>query len=957
MELPTGTVTFLFTDIEGSTKVAQEHPEAWESLQERHHAILRSVMENHDGYVFQIIGDAFCVAFNNPGDGIAAATDAQRYLQLEDWGETKIKVRMGLHTGQAERRENGYHGYLTLALVQRVMSAAYGGQILLSNACAALIHDKLTDGISLRDMKENRLKGILNPERLWQVVVPDLQQDFPLLSSLNTIANNLPAQITSFIGREKEVEQIKQVIKQNRLVTLTGSGGTGKSRLSLRVAEEIMEIFIDGVWFVELGPLSNPALVTGTVANVFGVREEVGHAFIHTLIDWFKDRELLLILDNCEHLIEACAQFAEVVIHNTPKIRILASSREVLGISGELSWRVPSLSTPDLHLRIHDIKRLEEYAAVQLFIERARLANRDFAVNAANIQTAAQICTRLDGIPLAIELAAARINVLSVNQIFARLDDRFHLLTGGSRTALPHQQTLRTLIDWSYDLLSESERILLCRLSIFAGGWILEAAEKVCGNLGRDLPVDVLDGLSHLVSKSLVIAEEQNGEARYRMLETIQQYALDKLVEDGGLEQAKSRHLGFFSQLAQKVGPGLRGPHQAALLNGLEIEIDNLRAALEWSLDHNIMAEIELAAAMLWFWLWGEHYREGWEWITTGLSRAESSEHPPIRAKALNAATEMAFIMGDIVAARIYVNEALKISDELGDDAGCAESTKLLGLIAWQQSDYAVGRQHLQEGVMLFKQLGDKLGIADCLHFLGHQALDQSDYTSARSYFEESMKLFSQIGDTLSLIPLVKDLGLVAYLQGDSVSARPYCEKCLTLARHMANKDYIGESLSILGDLARYEGDYQLAEALYNENLALLRNAGIKRNIPSALHNLAYVALHQGADQKAARCFSESLSLFQEQGDRKGVAECLAGLAGVLTVRGKAKQAAALFGAAEAVREALGVVLWPANQIAHDQNVAAARTQMGEDTFDHAWVEGKAMSTEDAVKVALEETI
>jgi len=436
--LPSGTVTFLFTDIEGSTKLAQEHPDIWEKLRERHHAILQSAMDAHKGYVFQIIGDAFCVAFHTTSDGLNAAIDAQHKLQTEDWGETPIKVRMGLHTGSAERRETDYRGYLTMAKVQRVMSVAYGEQILLSNTSADLIHDELPEGITLRDMKEHRLKGWTTSEHLWQVVATDLRQDFPSLSTLNIIPNNLPVQMTSFVGREQEIAEIKQLLAKTRLVTLTGSGGTGKTRLSLQVATEVIDRFKDGAWLIEFAPITDPTLVPNTVASILGVREESGRPLMTTLMDWLNDRELLIIFDNCEHLLDACARFTDSVLHVSRTTRILASSREALGIAGETAYRVPSLPTPNPKQQL-EIEQLEKYESVQLFIERVAQTLPTFKVTNTTSPAVTQICHRLDGIPLAIELAAARVKVLSVEQIAERLDDRFRLLTGGSRTALPRR--------------------------------------------------------------------------------------------------------------------------------------------------------------------------------------------------------------------------------------------------------------------------------------------------------------------------------------------------------------------------------------------------------------------------------------------------------------------------------------------------------------------------------------
>ena len=647
---PTGTVTFLFTDIVGSTKLAQAHPAAWEAARRRHHTIVRAAMEAQHGYVFQVVGDAFFVAFSTARDGLQAALDAHHALHGEAWGETPIKVRMGLHTGVAVLIDGEYQGYLTLAQAQRVMAVAYGGQVLVSDATAALVRGQLPNGVTLRDLGEQRLKGLLNPEHLWQVVAPDLPAEFPPLKSLSTIPNNLPLQVTSFVGREPEIVEVKRLLTTTRLRTLTGSGGVGKTRLSLQVAGDALDTFPDGVWFIELAPLTDPVLVPQTVAAALGVREEPARPIIATLVDHVRDKHLLLVLDNCEHLIEACAKFADTVLHAGRETCILASSREALGIAGELAYRVPSLQVPNPAQTRHiQIEQVMKYEAVRLFSERATFAQPMFMLTNANAPSVAQVCQRLDGIPLAIELAAARVKGLSAEQIAERLDNRFRLLTSGNRTALPRHQTLYAAIDWSHELLPEAERVLLRRLSVFAGGWTLEAAEEVANSevagsnlaielrraggqvasskrqgpsdfssdtshlplAASDLPLatshlpraDILDLLLRLVDKSLVVMDALGHEARYHMLESIRQYALAKLEESGERESVRDRHLHYFVELAETAEPELRRAEQAAWFDRLDSEHDNMRAAIDWSLSSAQPTEgLRLAGALQWFW-------------------------------------------------------------------------------------------------------------------------------------------------------------------------------------------------------------------------------------------------------------------------------------------------------------------------------------------------------------------
>jgi class 3 adenylate cyclase len=411
--LPSGTVTFLFTDIQGSTKLAQEHRDTWEALRARHHAILHSATQSNNGYVFQIIGDAFCAVFHTAREALDASLAAQRALQTENWGETPIKVRMGINTGAAQAGSNadgsgGYTGYSTMARTQRVMSTAYGGQILLSNTSAELLLGEFPAGVSLRDMKEHRLKGLLNPEHLWQAVATGLSQDFPALQTLNSIPNNLPIQLTSFIGREKEIAEIKSLVEHNRLVTLTGSGGVGKTRHSLQVGAEVLDAFADGAWLVEFAAVSSPDIVPQALASVLGVRQDQGILLMTALQDHLQPKTILLLFDNCEHLLEACAQLADGLLHACPHLKILVSSREALGMAGEVSFRIPSLSLPDAQ-HLPSLEKLTQYDSVRLFIERAMAVKSDFVVTNYNAPAVAQICSRLDGIPLAIELAAARL--------------------------------------------------------------------------------------------------------------------------------------------------------------------------------------------------------------------------------------------------------------------------------------------------------------------------------------------------------------------------------------------------------------------------------------------------------------------------------------------------------------------------------------------------------------------
>jgi class 3 adenylate cyclase len=485
--LPTGTVTFLFTDIEGSTRLWEEQPEAMRVALVRHDELMHAAIEHNGGHVFKTMGDAFCSAFHTAPEALDAALDAQLALCSEVWPKLiSIKVRMALHTGVAEGRDGDYFGQ-PLNRVARLLSAGHGGQVLLSLATQEIIQHTFPSTIQLLAMGEYRLRDLNRPETIFQLIHPDLPNQFPPLKTLDHLTNNLPQQLTSFIGREREIAEIKALLVKTRVLTLTGSAGCGKTRLSLQVAADVLDQYPDGVWFVELAPLVDLALAPQVVASTLGLREQAGKTIVATLTDHLKSRHLLLVLDNCEHLLTACAHLCDVLLRSCPHLTVLASSREGLNIAGEQTYRVPSLSLPNPKARL-TLEQVGQYEAVRLFIERATSSKADFAVTHGSAPTLAAVCQQLDGIPLAIELAAARVRSLSVEEINTRLDNRFRLLTGGSKTALPRHQTLRALIDWSYDLLSEQERLLLGRLSVFAGGWTLEAAEQVCSDPDEFLP-------------------------------------------------------------------------------------------------------------------------------------------------------------------------------------------------------------------------------------------------------------------------------------------------------------------------------------------------------------------------------------------------------------------------------------------------------------------------------------
>ncbi|HEV3474350.1 MAG TPA: adenylate/guanylate cyclase domain-containing protein, partial [Actinomycetota bacterium] len=608
-ELPTGTVTFLFTDIEGSTRLLQRLGDRYPELLSEHGRLLREAVSQEDGIVVSTEGDSFFVAFRSPGQAVRAATAAQRALDANDWPDgTAVRVRMGLHTGEGTRGGENYVG-LDVHRAARIAAAAHGGQILISSATRSLVENTLPDGVSARDLGDHRLRDLDQSERLYQLAVRDLPSDFPPPKTLDARPNNLPTRLTRFIGRGPEIMAVEDLLENTRLLTLTGPGGTGKTRLSLQVASEMLPRFEDGAFFVDLSPITDPSLVATSIADAVGAKEEPGRSVGDTLQDHLRDKELLLVLDNFEQ-VTAATDVVQLLLNCAPRLKLLVTSRIVLHLSGEQEYPVPPLALPD-PAHLPGLEALSQFEAVALFIDRARAVKPDFAVTNENAPAVAEICARLDGLPLAIELAAVRVKLLSPQSMLARLGQRLPLLTGGARDLPERQRTLRGAIEWSHDLLDDAKRSLFARLAVFQGGCTLEAAEAVCGT-----DLDVLDGLASLVDESLLRrSETTDGELRFGMLETIREFAAERLAESGQQEKLRRRHAEWVMAFAEEAEPEIVGENQALWLDRTEREHDNIRAALRWANDHG-EGEIALrTGASLWrFWQQRGHLREGRQW-------------------------------------------------------------------------------------------------------------------------------------------------------------------------------------------------------------------------------------------------------------------------------------------------------------------------------------------------------
>jgi predicted ATPase/class 3 adenylate cyclase len=961
--LPSGTVTFLFTDIEGSTKLAQQYPDAMPALLARHHEILNQATQARNGYVFQIVGDAFAVAFHSASDALNAAMSAQQLLQNESWTPAPIKVRMGIHTGTSHLNDPSaptvYSGYATLASTQRIMSAGHGGQILLSGATRELVRDTLPTDTELLDLGEKRLKDLLRLEHLYQLNIAGLSSTFPPLKTLDSFPNNLPTQLTSFIGRETEIAEVKQELELHRLVTLTGSGGTGKTRLSLQVAADLLERFDHGVWFVELAPLADPDLIPQTILSVIGIQEQQGKTPLEVLKEYLQEKQMLIVLDNCEHLIEASAQVVNTLLNATPKLKVLASSREALGVKGEASYPVPSLSLPDIkHLPV--IEQLSQYEAVRLFIDRALLVAPHFVVDKDNAPFIAQICYRLDGIPLAIELAAARIKMLSVEQISKRLDDRFRLLTGGARTALPRQQTLRALIDWSYDILTENERLLLQRLSVFAGGWTLEAAEEVCASLETGESVskdsmsryDVLELLTQLVNKSLVVVMEgsQSGETRYRMLETIRQYAREKLLEAGDSEIIRQRHLAFYAQLAERAEPELHYSNQVFWLNRLDEEIDNFRMAIEWALINDVEAGLQIAATPWRFWLGRGYFQEVGAWLQSLLEQYKTTD--TLHAQALAIHSSCIFRQGNFPEAVRLAKQSLEMARTVSDQRTEALSLAFLGVTMTIQGNMAEGGPLLEQALAIYRSLGDKIGQAGATEWL---SANNKDMERALAYAQESLALAREMGDLSGLVPRLCMLARLTYWMGDLTSPSAWLEEALSISRQLNDRSAEAYAVSTYGNFAYWLGNYPQAIAYHEEAIKLNEKIGDHYQNLWAKVNMAHAVLRQGDIQKARALFADNIQSTQKANLTIALVYTVEGLASLSVNQSQPEHAAQLFAWADAMRDTIGDHRPPVEQTSIERDLAVIHSKLNDEEYSKFYTEGSTMTTEQAIALALEE--
>jgi predicted ATPase/class 3 adenylate cyclase len=853
----------LFTDIEGSSRLWEQEPARMSESLAEHDRLARGVVAEHRGEVVKMVGDGVYAVFPEAADALACALALQQALSgLEARGFLPLKVRCGLHVGTVERRDADVFGS-AVNRCARIMGAAHGGQVLASQSVYDAVHARLPAGVALRDLGAVRLRDLASAERLFQLVHADLRDAFPALRSLEATPNNLPQQGTSFIGRERELAEASALLARTRLLTLLGMGGMGKTRLSLQIAADVMDQYPDGVWFIDLAPVRDRELVVGEVAQVLGIAEEPGRPLLQTLCAHVRSRQLLVILDNCEHLVGACAAVAHALLRGGPQVKLIATTREALRVPGEQTYAVAPLPLPDRKSGYAGLSRSE---AVQLFIERVRLQKPGFELTPDDAPFIAELCQRLEGIPLAIELAAARMQTLSVAEINRRLKDRYKLLTGGSRVLLERQQTLRALVGWSYDLLQENERIFFDRLSVFVGGFDLAAAEVVC-SAEPLAPEDILDLLSSLVEKSLVMVEERDGETRYRLLETLCDYGRERLIKRDDVAATAERHCNHFLSQAKIARRELQGPRQAEWTRRLEDELDNIRAAIALTLDGRgdpILA-VKFAVALQGFWILRGYATEGRSVVRAALARAEVQAMPVGHAHALYVGAALAECQSDIAEAGRMLEECLALRRTMRNEVEIAATLSTLSLVHLRGGDVARARACEEEAVPLFRAAGDR------------------------------------IGEAIGLL----HLGDIARTAGEDEEARGHLEACLVLARGIGHAEVESECERILGELALDEGDSAGARSRFLRALAVSRDAADKRSEALALSWLGRVELAAGLGDLAEAHLRAALGAFQAFRMHGEALAALEDYAALLERRGEAAEAARLCGTIEASRTSM----------------------------------------------------
>jgi predicted ATPase/class 3 adenylate cyclase len=852
VELPSGTVTFLFTDLEGSTRLWEEHPDAMQGALERHDELLRDAVVTHDGVVVKGTGDGFHAAFATAHDAVDAAVDAQRGLTNETWGDTGVlRVRMGIHTGEAQHRDGDYYG-TALNRAARLMSVAHGDQVLISDTTEHLLRDGSRADLELIDLGEHRLRDLAEAVRVYQVCAPGLARDFPALQSMDAFPENLPLQLTSFVGRDEELNAIVKMLDTSRLVTLTGVGGVGKTRLALQVAAEVLPAYPDGAWSCELAAASDESLMHQAIADAIGARLREGMSLADSIVEFLRDRETLVILDNCEHLLADAAGLASEILRRAPDVRILATSREGLGVMGEQLVALASLPVPRASETTETAFTSD---AVQLFVDRAHARRSDFLLDERNIAAVAEICRRLDGIPLAIELAAARVTALSPAEIAAKLDERFRLLTGGKRSRIERHQTLRATLEWSYSLLETVERLVFDRLGVFVGTFDATAAEAVIADDEVE-SWDVLDSLASLVEKSMVLADvDDDGTSRYRLLETLRAFAREQLDTRGETDGWRRRHASYYAEFCERAGPELIGPDEFVWKHRIDVEVDNIRAALTWGADAPDQADTDLALRALIGMAWniGRFQWDLTAWASQLVPHARASELPG-RAVVLAAAATGYMLDDDYEVGEQLANEALVLpADDGGQSIGW--SYFCLASIRYRQGRVADALAVVEEGHRALDAAGARREAHGPLH--GNASLFLvvvGDMEQARREADIHLELGRRSGNPTSLAAGLSYWGR-AFFSDDPAAALAAFEESIEYTRRGAADGFHSLALGGAAQLRARAGDRDVALDHLRAVLAFDNDTGSRANLALTLERAVPTLASLGEDELAAMFF------------------------------------------------------------------------------------------------------
>jgi predicted ATPase/class 3 adenylate cyclase/tetratricopeptide (TPR) repeat protein len=947
---PSGTVTFLFTDIEGSTDLLQRLGDEYADVLASHFQILRAAIDGHGGTEESTDGDSLFAVFPSAVEAVGAAIDAQRQLSEYDWSEgSRVLVRMGLHSGEATYGQDGYVG-LDVHRAARISTVAHGGQIVSSASTTTLAAQATPPEVSFRPLGDHRLKDLREAEQLSQVVAPGLGTEFPPLRSLDVVPHNLPIHLTNFVGRKSELAEVGRLLSDSRLVTLTGVGGTGKTRLALQSAAEVVHDFPDGVWAVDLAPVAEDEMVDNALAAAMGVRDQPGRSLIETIGDVLLSKKTLIVFDNCEHVLTVSAELVSSILQSASGVKVLTTSREALGVTGEVTYPVPSLRAPPSSAT--SAEELMGYDSVVLFEDRAALARPEFKVTDANAPAVAQICRRLDAVPLAIELAAARVRVLSPGEIAGRLDDRFRLLTGGDRTAMPRQQTLEATVTWSYDQLSEEERLMFSRLAVFAGSLDLRAAEEVAGFDGIEKN-EVLDLVTGLIEKSmLVVQSDDEAGTRYRLLETLRQYARSRLVESGDVEDLRRRHARYFADLAEKGDEELRGPGQYEVFRGLEREHSNFTAGLTWSLGAG-ESELFLRLTGALGYLWGEigHWEEARRWLFAAPV-SDDTQPADLRAKALVAAVPVT-VPEDPARGRKIAEQALDLSKTAGDKHLAAGALRAMGDATIHMFLLEEAASLLEQSLAISRLLDDRWGEAGALASLAN-ALSSDEPDQAAELSERSQRIFEDLGDELQAAASLYLMASIANGNDRASQAVEPSGKALGLYRKLGAVVGQGHSLDQLGRAMTFLSRWAEAREAFLESLTLLNEAGDAHCSARVQRHLGMLDLYDGQLESARERLREALVVSLRVDDRLSAVAAMEGIGHLAAMQESAERGAALFGAASIMRDAIKVIRSFDERWFRDRGLEELHKQLDERSFTAAWERGASMSPDEAVAYALE---